>query len=578
MMASTKSSPPSDTAVAAEVIASVDTCRALRKRVKEHQRVKAEDPFPAVMNSLPPREKCDRLVESYLRTFELMYRVVHIPSFRKQYTEYWERPQAASAGFRIKILLILALGCSVEREEEVFMSVCPYVSQWVFAAQWWLTGPAERSTAGQEGLQVHCLLILARQAHSIGNSGSNWTLSGSLLHFACMQGLHRDPKHFPELSFVDAETRRRLWATVLELLLQTSIDAYMSPMFCLDDFDTEPPSNLNDAEFDQHTSVPPPPRPEAEFTQTSIQVLLHQSIRCRLDTMKFLNKSRGTEQCYDTALRLGTELQSFSQKSEVLFHSRAGQKNNIFHKKLTDMILHRAILLLHRPFVLRGAGDPRFHFSRKVGLESAMVLLSHLGDLDASSGTVDEFARLTMMSTGTFKGAISLDAITTVCLEVLSQLYEEGGKTGPEHASRSVVVDMARASRALMVQTLEHVQKQLERLVARGDPSLKRYVFLNTTLAQIRALGTGNPPEATAREALKDSLQACRNMLEQYIHTAQLPEYSPLTSGLFDVENNQVLSNDELFNSLIGDPAFNLEFDPSRLLSMWDDQNIHVSL
>lgn len=312
----------------------MNTCRALRKRVKEHQRVKAEDPFPNVMNSLPPREICDRLLESYLRTFELMYRVVHIPSFRKQYAEYWEQPHAASAGFKMKILLIIALGCSVEREENVFMSVCPYVSQWVFAVQWWLSGPAERSTAGHEGLQVHCLLVLARQAHSIGNSGSNWTLSGSLLHFACMQGLHRDPKHFPELSFLDAETRRRLWATVLELLLQTSIDAYMSPMFCLDEFDTEPPSNLNDSDFDQHTSVPPPPRPEGEFTQTSIQLLLQQSIRCRLETMKFLNKSRTTEHSYDTALRLSTELQRFSQKSEVFFYSAAGQKDNILYAAL----------------------------------------------------------------------------------------------------------------------------------------------------------------------------------------------------------------------------------------------------
>lgn len=177
-------------------------------------------------------------------------------------------------------------------------------------------------------------MILARQAHSIDNSGSNWTLSGSLLHFACMQGLHRDPKHFAELSFLDAESRRRLWATVLELLLQTSIDAYVSPTFCLDDFDTEPPSNLNDADFDQHTSVHPTPRPEGEFTQTSIQVLLQQSIRCRLDTLKFLNASRTTGHCYDTALRLSTELHSFSQKSEIFFYSLAGQENNTLYAAL----------------------------------------------------------------------------------------------------------------------------------------------------------------------------------------------------------------------------------------------------
>lgn len=70
-----------------------------------------------------------------------------------------------------------------------------------------------------------------------------------------------------------------------------------------------------------------------------------------------------------------------------------------------------------------------------------------------------EFSRLTMMSTGTFKGALSLDATITVCLEILSQLYEEGGKPRSEHGAHSVVVDMAHASRPLMIQTLEDVKK-----------------------------------------------------------------------------------------------------------------------
>lgn len=318
-MAKTKSNGPSDT-VAAEIVASVENCRTLRKRVKQHHYVKAEDPFPTVMDNLPSREVCDRLVSSYLRTFELIYRVVHIPSFWTQYRKYWEHPQDSTAGFRMKLLLIIALGCSVEGDEDVVSSVRPYISQWVFTAQWWLTGPTERSTAGLEGLQVYCLLILSRQAHSIGNSGSNWTLSGSLLHFACMQGLHRDPMHFPELSFMEAETRRRLWATVSELLLQTSVDAYMSPMLCQDDFDCDPPSNLDDEDFDDQTSTPPLSKPDKTITQTSIQLLLHQSIRSRLSILKFLN-SLEIHQSYDTALRLGSELKHACQRSEIFFHS-----------------------------------------------------------------------------------------------------------------------------------------------------------------------------------------------------------------------------------------------------------------
>lgn len=125
-----------------------------------------------------------------------------------------------------------------------------------------------------------------------------------------------------------AEMRKRLWTTVLELLLQTSIDAYMFPLLCLDDFDCEPPSNLNDADFDNQTSQPPPSKPDTEFTQTSIQLLLHQSLRSRLDSLKFLNKI-GTEHAYDTVLWLSSELKASSHKSEFFFRSVATTGNHV---------------------------------------------------------------------------------------------------------------------------------------------------------------------------------------------------------------------------------------------------------
>lgn len=190
------------------------------------------------------------------------------------------------------------------------------------------------------------------------------------------------------------------------------------------------------------------------------------------------------------------------------------------------MILWRPVLLLHCPFLLKGEGDARFHFSRKVGLESAMILLSHLGNLDASSRMIDHFDCLTMTSTGTFKGAISLDAITVLCHEILCQLNEEGLQFGPGMiaTTTSVMGNICRASRSVMIQSLERVQDQLEYLVAQGDPSLKRYVFLKTALAQIRAIESDRPAEPAVREALKESLQACQNMLHHYIETSELPE------------------------------------------------------
>lgn len=77
-----------------------------------------------------------------------------------------------------------------------------------------------------------------------------------------------------------------------------------------------------------------------------------------------------------------------------------------------------------------------------------------------------------------------------------------------------------------------------------------RYVFLNTTLAQIQALELRKVPEAMVREALKKSLQACKEMLQNYLDTAQIPEYSTLTSSLFNGGDNSVSLNDGFIYSL----------------------------
>lgn len=51
------------------------------------------------------------------------------------------------------------------------------------------------------------------------------------------------------------ETRRRLWATILEMDLQPSLDAGMVPTIAPDAYDTEIPSDINDEDIlDESTS------------------------------------------------------------------------------------------------------------------------------------------------------------------------------------------------------------------------------------------------------------------------------------------------------------------------------------
>lgn len=198
---------------------------------------------------------CDTLVDAYLRTFELIYRVIHIPFFWEEYRRFWAQPQSTSTYFLMKLVLIFALGTTFYLGRSNRAHLRRLAHTWIYAAQWWLVGPSEKSTVNLDGLQVGCLLLLARQTNSL--PGTSWLSAGSILRMAMDMGLNRSPDLFPALSVYQSEMLARLWATVLELTLLSSPDAAMPLPFSLQDIDRAAPSNLDDEKFGPETEMLP---------------------------------------------------------------------------------------------------------------------------------------------------------------------------------------------------------------------------------------------------------------------------------------------------------------------------------
>ena len=279
---------------------------------------------PAFKESVPSRELGDVLVSAYFRTGESAYRILHIPSFQKEYEKYWEEPLIASPGFILKMLLAMAIGSSFYQGPDG-ETVRSQAKKWTFAAQSWLSqSPLEKHRLNISGLQIHCLLLLARQACGIVGD-LIWISTGALMRAAFNMGLHRDPKYFPRMTFLQAELRRRLWATILEFNAQSSLDSGMNPLVTFDDFDTDPPANLNDEEFDENTTTPPMARPAAVFTQASLQILLLRSLQTRLEIIRVTNGFR-SEPPYEDVLKRGEELSNACKESNALFQACQSQE------------------------------------------------------------------------------------------------------------------------------------------------------------------------------------------------------------------------------------------------------------
>lgn len=458
---------------------------------------------------VPPREISHQLVQLYFRTFETVFRVLHVPAFQQEYIQYWNNPQGASDSFVIKLLLAMAIGtCFYQDLDDTEDSLRESSSQWISAAQLWLSASSEKRRLDLSGVQIYCLLLLARQTNVVGGD-LTWITVGSLVRTAMGIGLHRDPTHFPNMSVFQAELRRRLWATILEIVVQSSLDSGMPPLISCEDYDCDPPSNIDDVQINEATKTPPSSKPLDTFTQTSTQCALMRSLSIRLKVVKVLN-SIHPDLSYEDTLRLGTEITNACRSNSLLFQSflvAPSAMNQFrptaFQIKFLDLLSRRFLLSLHTPFAQKANDNITYYFSRRVCLEASLLLLSYSvsSPLHGMQAQEDDYTRLRVFGCGLFK-SILLHASATICLELIMQLRDDSSPS-TSSLSRNELYSAVRDSVDIT-----------RRRVLAGETSVKGHVFFACALGQIDAMQSGTSSEQGVMSAAKTSLESCYAILE----------------------------------------------------------------
>lgn len=450
--------------------------------------------YPSNFRSfVPPRDVADLLLELYLRTLETVYRVLHVPSFRAQYAKYWEDPLNADISFVMQLLVILAIGaCFFEDQGGAYRKLS---ATWIYTAQAWLNSPMEKSRLNLTGLRVNCLLLIARQTNAVGGD-LIWISAGSLLRFAMHMGLHADPSSFPKIDPCDGEMRRRLWATILEILLQSSLDAGMPPMISSEDFSCRCPSNLDDLDLSAGTSQLPKGKTRDTFTDSTIQIMLVETWPSRLAVAKKLNHFK-SDTFYDETLQLDKELQAAlkaaSNAFRVFLSSETGSRPTDFQIRYHDLLTRRFLLSLHRNFANKGITNPAFYYSRKVCQDEALILLEPcLKQViqGLTSGT-DDYIRLAERSGGLFRGVFIIVG-TAIAFELLSQLQEDYQPPLPTPVN---------AEKQTLYQALQTVVEFTKRRLMAGETNVKSVLFMSGILGQADALIAGRSQEELLRQA-----------------------------------------------------------------------------
>ncbi|KAK5659693.1 hypothetical protein OQA88_903 [Cercophora sp. LCS_1] len=282
------------------LVKDIDECKALARTLKQSRTPE----WPCTPSeALPDETLCRSLVDCYLRTSETVYRVLHVPAFLTEFEQLWTPGAKSSPVFRILLKLVLAIGSS---QYDQHFSMRASAIRWVYEAQLWLSEPGSKVKLNAVGLQIQLLHLLAREAADV-DSESIWTSVGTVLRNAMALGYHHDPPPNSRSTLV-VEGQRRLWNTLLEIAVQSSLSSGQPPLMSMAQFTTKPPQNYNDEDLGGPTATPEP-RPDTEFTGTTVAILLRKTLPLRLHVVNSLNDGDGNGHIdYDNVLRVDSML------------------------------------------------------------------------------------------------------------------------------------------------------------------------------------------------------------------------------------------------------------------------------
>ncbi|KAK4579941.1 hypothetical protein LTR86_000142 [Recurvomyces mirabilis] len=134
-----------------------------------------------------------------------------------------------------------------------------------------------------------------------------WTMTAFLVRIARACGL--DHKATYHLKPFEQQMRRRLWHAIRFLDVFAALDRATEPLILEDTFDTPLPNNVDDFEFDEHsTSIP---NHTDRFTDMCFSLLAYDAVRgtCRLSTPEYRPTGDTWQQRLDFANAFSAEVQ-----------------------------------------------------------------------------------------------------------------------------------------------------------------------------------------------------------------------------------------------------------------------------
>ncbi|KAK7743479.1 hypothetical protein SLS53_004013 [Cytospora paraplurivora] len=207
----------------------------------------------------PAPEKMRRLLETYFRNVDPLIKILHRPTIERLFDGFMSSPVSNALSrtdealcFAIYFAAITSLQperCKALLGEDRGLLAVQYRQ----AAEYALARADYLNSTSLETLQALTLYSTCLRNHA--ESRASWAMLALVLRLSQAIGIHRD-NDGRAFSPYEAEMRRRLWSQIIVLDVRAAQDRGTEPMVRQEEYNTLPPTNLNDSDFGPQTTVP----------------------------------------------------------------------------------------------------------------------------------------------------------------------------------------------------------------------------------------------------------------------------------------------------------------------------------
>lgn len=332
-----------------------------------------------ILAMIPQRKIVDRHISYFFNTFDIGPFILPRTKFLTEYAKFWRNPSAAPVMWVGLLFSIMSISALLQQQD-----VGALESQHMLETYRSLTIhcliAGDYLRPGSYTIETLILYYTVEQHVNSDHSIESWIFIAVIIRIALRMGLHRDPSHWPNIRPLQAEVRRRVWISLYQMDFFTSTQLGLPRIIKDSQCDTQPPTHLLDHDLVLEHNELPRERPLTE--STPLLFIIQRNIIIKVAAEIYDSTEAGppspiTSVALSAKLERAIDAIPASFKFQSLEMSITDNPVTILQQIYLDILIHKAIYLLHRRSFIKDSAGEESTKSNQLCIKAAISILEH---------------------------------------------------------------------------------------------------------------------------------------------------------------------------------------------------------